>query len=123
MSASLVRIEARLPALAYSLSPRHGLGATHSSGPNPAHLRYKHFFRHMSQVETLRMYLEEALGGEDVFKRVYGYVLRDENGECEDVEEKEALHAYLGPQRKRLVPLVYTFAYMEDALSACGIAA
>eukprot|EP00967_Tisochrysis_lutea_P110502 scaffold172956_cov31-Tisochrysis_lutea.AAC.2 len=26
----------------------------------------------MSQVETLRMYLEEALGGEDVFKRVYG---------------------------------------------------
>lgn len=76
-----------------------------------------------NKVETLRMYLEEALGGEDVFKRVYGYVLRDENGECEDVEEKEALHAYLGPQRKRLVPLVYTLAYMEDALSACGIAA
>lgn len=67
------------------------------------------------------MHLEDCLGSEEAFKRVYAYVIRDENGECEDAAEKEALLAFLGEKRARLLPLVYTLAYMEDALSACGM--
>eukprot|EP00962_Isochrysis_galbana_P045516 scaffold17942_cov109-Isochrysis_galbana.AAC.2 len=67
------------------------------------------------------MHLEDSLGGEEAFKRVYSYVIRDENGECEDAAEREALIAFLGERRVKLLPLVYTLAYMEDALSACGM--
>jgi hypothetical protein len=64
------------------------------------------------------MHLEDCLGSEDAFKRVYTYVIRDESGECHDAGEREALVAFLGEKRVQLLPLVYTLAYMEDALSA-----
>lgn len=66
------------------------------------------------------MHLEDELGGEDAFMRVYAFVLREESGECEAGGEREAILRFLGEGRRDLLPLVYTLAYMEDALSACG---
>jgi hypothetical protein len=67
------------------------------------------------------MYLEDSLGSEEAFQLVYAYVIREENGDCEDAAEREALFASLGDKRAKLLPLVYTLAYMEDTLSACGM--
>jgi len=120
-AAAPVRAVAAGPAVAVAAAVAHG---SRGSGAGPGSLPPGLFAPGSSlptKVETLRMHLEECLGGEQAFKRVYAYVLRDENGECEGAAERTALLDFLGAERKRLLPLVYTLAYMEDALAACGM--
>jgi len=67
-----------------------------------------------SKVETLRMHLEQNLGGQAALQKVLSYVVREESGEQREGEREEML-SFMADQ-KSLLPLVHTLLYLEEAL-------
>ena len=71
-----------------------------------------------SKIETLRLHLEERLGGCAALRRVYDYCCREENGVQEDGEREVMLALMAGKQE--LLPLVHTLLYLEETLEMRG---
>jgi len=66
-------------------------------------------------IAQLEKAMQEKIGDEAGFLRVYEFVRRDENGGHEE-GERQSVIAFMGA-KKDLLPLFYTLAYMEEA---CG---
>ena len=67
-----------------------------------------------SKVERLRAHLQEKLGSQAAFERVFDFVSREESG-VQQIGEREEMLSFLADQRD-LLPLMHTLLYLEEAM-------